>query len=138
MLEYLEKKKTLLVYLPLGVYWLVLFILTSMPSANLPKSFEFNDKMEHTSAFAVLGMLLSLAITVQKSSKYFKSRAWLGSLIIGATYGAFDELHQLFVVGRSCDFFDWMADITGTSVGIIITYAIIKISARKSNLEIAS
>ena len=40
--------------------------------------------------------------------------AWRCSrFAIAASYGVFDEVHQLFVPGRSGDLYDWFADVSG-------------------------
>jgi VanZ family protein len=45
-------------------------------------------------------------------------RVALLAFLIAAGYGIFDEVHQLFVPGRSGDVFDWFADASGSVVGI--------------------
>ena len=49
------------------------------------------------------------------------------SVIISSLYGITDELHQLFVPNRSCEFTDWMADFAGCiMMGLIIKYILSK------------
>ena len=36
---------------------------------------------------------------------------------LGILYGVTDELHQVFVPGRFCDFFDGLADALGVLAG---------------------
>jgi VanZ family protein len=41
-------------------------------------------------------------------------------LIIGAGYGALDEWHQSFVPGRDANLGDWMADVVGVMLGLML------------------
>lgn len=119
MLSILEKRKILLIYVPLAVYWVILLFLTSIPGPDIPQSISFNDKLEHISAFCILGVLLMLALKVQNRFPALKLHYWLFALFISSFYGALDEVHQLFIVGRSCDFLDWIADTGGALVGVL-------------------
>lgn len=37
-------------------------------------------------------------------------------------YGATDEWHQSFVIGRNADVLDWLADTIGTSLAMLVIY----------------
>jgi VanZ family protein len=44
-----------------------------------------------------------------------------------------DELHQLFIPGRSCDILDWTADTAGVIIGVIImTLLILAVENKQS------
>lgn len=51
---------------------------------------------------------------------------------IGAIYGMTDELHQMFVPGRSPDVLDWLADVFGLFVGYGTTIGVL---GRNSDLD---
>ncbi|NWF89183.1 MAG: VanZ family protein [Ignavibacteriaceae bacterium] len=118
MFNYLERNKVVLVYLPLIFYWLLLFILTSLPSQSVP-SVGVNDKLEHFAAFFGLSFLLYLALSLQKKSPLVRKNAFLFTLIIASFYGLLDELHQLIIPGRSCELIDLTADILGAILGVV-------------------
>ena len=126
MFDFIAKNKGKLVYIPLSVYWLILLVLTTLPGKDLPKT-GINDKIEHLSAYFLLGILLSLALLFQnkflKIKKYF---TLFTGLFIGL-YAALDEIHQLFVPGRDCDILDWTADMIGASIGILLIIFLIRI-----------
>ncbi len=130
MISYLEKRKKYLIYLPLIIYWLLLFVLTSIPGKSIPQNLTFNDKLEHISAFMVLGLLLSLTLKVQNKYQYLKSGFYRATFVIGVCYGILDELHQLFIEGRSCDILDATADMLGITIGISIVALVIFIDKR--------
>ena len=119
MFEFLEKKKIYLVYLPLTVYWLTLFVLTSLPAKSLPKV-EIGDKFEHLGAFFVLAILLTLALYYQNKNIFLKKNFLAASIVIASFYGVLDELHQFYIPGRYTEFLDWFADTLGTVIGVLL------------------
>ncbi|MFZ0455315.1 MAG: VanZ family protein [Ignavibacteriaceae bacterium] len=136
MFDFIEKNKGKLLYIPLVIYWLVLLVLTTLPGKELPKT-GINDKIEHFTAYFLLGILLSLTLLFQnKFSKIKKYFTLFTGLIIGL-YAALDEIHQLFVPGRNCDILDWTADMIGASIGILVIIFLIKILqySQKSQLN---
>lgn len=80
------------------------------------------DKLVHVTIYAVLAIVL---LIVFGSWKFH----WSVSLIVTVwlslvTWGAFDELTQTLVAGRSCDPADLIADAIGVSIGIgVIAWA---------------
>lgn len=119
MFEYLEQRKIWLVYLPLALYWIILFTATTLPGNQLP-DLHLSDKIEHFSAFFILSVLLNLALMFQKKSFILYKYSALVTIIITLSYGAVDELHQIFIPGRSADIRDWLADATGVILGVFI------------------
>jgi VanZ family protein len=118
LFDYLERNKVLLVYLPLIFYWLLLFTLTTLPTKSMP-AIGVSDKIEHLLAYFVLSFLLFLTLLFQKQSLFLKKYALLFTFIIVFFYGVVDEVHQLFIPGRSCELFDFTADIIGGVLGIL-------------------
>ena len=121
MFEYLEKRKVWLVYIPLVVYWLILFTATTLPAERLP-SVGFTDKVNHFIAYFILAVLVNLTLIYQRKSRLIFEKAPIATVIICLFYGAVDELHQLLVPGRSAETLDWVADASGALFGIIIVY----------------
>jgi VanZ family protein len=62
----------------------------------------YGDKLAHAVAFGALASFVYLA----------SGRFWL-ALALASAYGVSDEVHQLFVAGRSPDARDWLADTAG-------------------------
>jgi len=132
LFKYLEKRKVWLVYIPLAIYWIILFTATSLPIERLP-SVGFNDKINHFLAYFILAVLVNLTLIYQRKSRFLFQKAPIVTIIIGLLYGAFDELHQIFVPGRFAETLDWMADGLGTIVGVLVVYYLI--SRLKYRLE---
>jgi VanZ family protein len=81
-------------------------------------------KSAHCMEFAGLCLLFNTAFLQTK-----KRTMPFISIILTSTYAITDELHQLFVDGRSCQFSDWVIDTCGAivgAVGFLILFAIIK------------
>lgn len=119
LFNYLERNKVVLIYLPLVFYWIILFTLTTLPTESVP-SVGVSDKIEHLLAYFVLSILLYLTLLFQKKSVLLKNYAMLFTLLIVFTYGVLDEVHQLMIPGRSCELLDFLADVLGGIIGIII------------------
>lgn len=104
--------------------WMVLiFIVSSQPKAlpiplfeSLLDKLEWSDKIKHFIGYAVLGGFVWRSLGDRCTRR---QRFWL-AIGISAVYGATDEFHQRLVVGRSCDFCDWIADVLGASIGAMI------------------
>ena len=97
-------------FLSLAVgYMAVLFWLSEQPGSGNPPPFDGADKVVHFLLYFGLGKVLNMT----GMSRFY-------SALLGSTYGAFDEVHQLFVPGRTCDLFDWIADGLGATAGACI------------------
>jgi VanZ family protein len=122
----LERNKVLLVYLPLIFYWILLFTLTTLPSQSIP-AVGVNDKLEHMLAYFGLSFLLYLTLLFQKKSIMLKKYAMLFTLLIVVFYGVLDEVHQLLIPGRSCELLDFLADMLGGILGIVLLKILIRV-----------
>lgn len=95
-------------------------------------------KMAHFTEYAILGMLLFMQIKAYALFQYERYRIILGIAAV-SFYAATDEIHQLFVPGRSGQPMDVLIDTLGGMTGIIILYFFLTIRIkmkrkRKENL----
>lgn len=74
-----------------------------------------NDKIAHAGLYAILGLALGFGTYHDPARPHV-----LLALVLGGIYGATDEWHQAFVVGRTPGWGDWIADITGVSLGCFL------------------
>ena len=73
--------------------------LTELEQQNIIVNVQyFVRKAAHFSVFASLGLCLFSAINLTFKNRFL----WLYSFLISALYAISDEVHQLFVLGRSC------------------------------------
>lgn len=136
MFSYLRDHKNYLVRLPLILYWIILFILTSLPTGLAIETRNVSDKVLHFGAYGLLSVLLYLNLYFQNKSNLLSSYAGLFTILIASFYGVLDEIHQMLVPGRSAEFLDWFADFTGSLTAVLITKYLltyfIKLEAQKS------
>jgi len=96
-------------WLPVVVWAALIFAFSSIPSLStgLGTWDLVLRKLAHAAEYAILGALL---------------HRWLPSvplaLIAGSAYAATDEVHQMFVSGRSGRPTDWLIDTAGVAIGI--------------------
>lgn len=100
----------------------------------LEKSSFIVRKTAHFSEYALLGFLLSFAC---RSFGLSKKISFAVSQVTGSLYAVSDEIHQLFVDGRSCEFRDMAIDWCGVFFGIAVFYILrvilCKIKSKKKN-----
>jgi len=108
-----------MVYVPLTIYWLILFIATTTPVERLP-SIGFTDKINHFIAYFILAVLVNLTLIYQRKFRLLFEKASIATIIICLFYGAVDELHQILVPGRFAETLDWVADASGTIMAVLI------------------
>lgn len=125
MYSYIERNRVYVIYLPLFIYWLILFTLTSLP---LDRAININvgDKIEHFGAYGLLSFLLYLTLYFQKKSSLLSTFPATFTIVFASFYGMIDELHQLFVPGRYADVLDWVADFSGSLLAVLITQYLLK------------
>jgi VanZ family protein len=126
LFEFLEKRKIWFVYIPLVIYWLILFVATSLPVERLP-SIGFTDKINHFIAYFILAVLVNLTLIYQRKSRFLFEKATVATIVICLFYGALDELHQMMVPGRFAETMDWVADALGAVAGILIVYFLMNV-----------
>ena len=97
----------------LSGYWCLLFIATHIPK---PPSIHFQhaDKIFHFLAYAGLAFLLAWSLPTNHRHRYLNV---LLAALIAMSYGVIDECLQI-PVGRTADFYDWMADSVGAIAGL--------------------
>ncbi len=97
------------------VYWIALFIGTHLPPKDVPDLGPNHlDKVVHFLAYAGLAFLLS---TWLFTCNWSTARTAAVVLTILVTYAVADELLQIGV-GRTADFWDWVADVLGSGLGL--------------------
>ena len=80
-------------------------------------------KLAHYSIYTIGGILIILHVNLYKISA---NKKVIVSQLIGTLYAATDEIHQLFVPGRSGEIRDVCLDSLGVITGIVIILIILK------------
>ena len=85
-------------------------------------------KTAHFTEYAILGSLFF--INLRNTPKDLIELPLVISILFSFLYACTDELHQIFVPGRSAQFRDILIDTLGASFGATITYLTIKLFAK--------
>jgi len=89
------------------------------------------DKVAHAGLYSILGATLGYG----KRYSIPTPPHWL-PIGLGVLYGASDEWHQSFVRNRTPDFGDWLADVTGVTLGYAgLLLFVAWLASRKQPLE---
>lgn len=100
---------------------MIIFIQSSFPAVELPKVELFSfDKVVHAGIFGLLAALGYLSFINLNNKNTFSRSPYLWSAIVCILYGASDELHQYFVPNRSSEVLDWVADVAGILIMLLI------------------
>jgi VanZ family protein len=127
LLKLFEERNRKIIFTALKIYWILLFIATSYPSSSLP-TFGVGDKVEHMTAFFILGVLLNLTLLFQSKYPRLKEKHSLYTILLGSGYAIFDEVHQIFIPGRFCEFLDFAADFTGLVLAVVFIILLLKVN----------
>ena len=98
----------------------LIFYVSSLHEAPLPAG--MSDKSAHWLGYT------GLAVTIVRAlaggwPRYVSVGTAAIAVAIAAAYGASDELHQMFVPGRSADLYDLVADTFGALAGAAACWA---------------
>jgi VanZ family protein len=105
-------------WIPALAWSAVVFTLTSIPNPDLP-DVPGGDKVAHAMMYGVLGVLVAYAL-----APYRRRAAWLAvAFAITAVVAAVDEMHQRYIPGRSESVADWIADVSGAGLALLVSAA---------------
>ncbi|MDD3627989.1 MAG: VanZ family protein [bacterium] len=114
-------KKFYIYHLPFILYLILIFVLSSIPGDNLPEvGFELNDKFIHAGIYFIAFLLSYLSFANIEKPSFISKNPLALSLIITILYGLSDEFHQALVPNRSAEVYDFLADVGGSMLGMIL------------------
>ena len=118
--ETLKSGYRILLSLPVLIILVTIFLLSHTAHPEFPKiGIEWQDKIAHVLAYFVLG--ISLILFYFSNAKKVEMRLIvIFTLLIGSFYGLSDEFHQYFIPGRDAEFLDWIADVFGLSLSLLL------------------
>ena len=112
----------------LSVMLLLIAVFSLMPASSLPS--PGSDKIAHFASYALLAIsaFLSFFISPYEEKGLFKSniKVLIGAFILCTLFGLLLELIQPFF-NRSSDILDLCANMGGIVVGLIVSFAFIKL-----------
>lgn len=110
-----ERRSHLSRWGPVAIWMLAIFIVSAQSQPPMPEG--LSDVSAHALAYTVLAVLVVRALASRRSARVTLATA-AGALAITVGYGASDELHQMFVPGRTPELRDVYADAAGALIGI--------------------
>ncbi len=116
-------------FLPSVLFYGLIFFLSSRP-LEVDVSWPYFDKLAHGAAYTILGFLLAFGFF--RSLRATLKTCLAGVLVTGMSLGILDEVHQIFVPGRTADLRDAAADTIGVILGLILYRLIFKKQKPKS------
>ena len=102
-------------WIPVVCYMAAIFYVSSLSDPPVPAN---SDKGLHWLAYLGLAVLVVRAL-VRGLPRRISLGVAAAAVAITVAYGATDEVHQLFVPGRTGDIYDLMADAVGAVVGTV-------------------
>jgi len=121
-----------------GLAWTLLILLVClMPGDKLSSSsflsFKGADKLVHFTLYLVLLILIGKGLVSYFQSSYSRNRiialSFLYCLFLGI---GVEFIQSVFIAGRLGDFFDVLANAIGSSIGVLILLAQLKITPGKT------
>ncbi len=112
--------RTLSLWLPVAIYMGAIFLVSADSSPPAPA--RVSDKVLHLGAYAGLAVTICRALAGGLPSR-LSARVMAIAFASTVAYGTSDELHQMFVPGRSPDVYDVVADAAGAAVGLFGCWA---------------
>jgi VanZ family protein len=119
--------RTLRLWGPVVAYMAVIFLMSSLSEAPLPPG--MSDKSAHGIGYTGLAAVVVRALS-GGLPRPVSMRTAVTAVAIAVAYGASDEVHQMFVPGRSAELYDLAADAVGAIAGASACWAWGTISVR--------
>ena len=118
--------RVLSLWAPVAAFMGLLFFLSSRTDLGaVPTGW---DKVAHTAAYGVLGLLALRAC--HGGFRALRPRPSLVAILVTVSYAALDELHQGRVVGRHASVLDWVADLAGSLLGVVFMGLLLALRTR--------
>lgn len=115
------------------IRWIVTIFNPNITEENLEKTVEMLQpiirKLAHFTLYTIGGMLITIMVLQFKDNiKQTKTM----SVLLGTMYAVTDEIHQLFVPGRSGELRDVAIDSSGVLLGVVVVSLLVYI---KGNIK---
>jgi len=130
------KKYSVKYILPTLLWMALIFVSSSIPADAFPQVDSWIwAKLIHVLYFGVLALLLQRALRQQTRWRLLLRYVQIMSILIAVFYGASDEFHQLFTVGRHAQFTDVFIDGFGASLFILGSTAYRTLALKLAGME---
>lgn len=103
-------------WIPVIIYAIVIFCLSSVPGDNIPRLFSAQSLVFHIAEYAIFAFLLNRALRASYPGWIYRRR-FLWVFFLAFIYAVSDEFHQSFVPNRCMSLYDLGWD----SLGVFVT-----------------
>ena len=100
-----------------GAYWLAMFLATHIKLPEVESAPKNTDKVVHLVMYAGLTFLLSSWLSARRPGS---GRLVLPVLAAAVIYAVLDELLQMLTETRTADFWDFVMDVLGAVLGLVL------------------
>jgi len=108
-------------HFPFFLWLAIIFIQSSFPAPQLPEIEIIGfDKLGHVGIYGLLAALCYVSIIHQDRFKILLEYPLIFAFLISALYGVSDEFHQYFVPNRDSELYDWLADVLGALLMVLL------------------
>ena len=132
-------KRRWLVWIPVGFYYIAITIASGLYGDDvgglMTYPFANFDKVIHFFEYSILGMVIARALALDKYFSKFKRYWSVFGLALIALAAGLDEAHQYFVPGREMTLLDWLADMSGASLGAFGYMAFLNAGRGRDDLQ---
>lgn len=113
------------------IIWAILVgIVILLPGGSMPKLLFFDivgfDKLIHLGSFTVLSLLMIIGFAKQYRNAGYHFNIYYVSIALLLFYAALLEVLQLYVPGRTFEWWDIVSNISGVFLGRLIFFVIYK------------
>jgi len=129
-------RKFLFYQFPAIFYAVLIFVISSIPYFHPPNlRIPLQDKLFHFLEYSIFAFLLYRAFS-NSFNLFFKKNSWWLTLGLGILYAVGDESYQKTVLGRSSEFYDFVADSLGVMLSLLAIKSFQKFRASKVRSDI--
>jgi VanZ family protein len=100
---------------------LIIFVQSSLPAIELPPvDIIGTDKLIHIGVYGLLAALCYISLIHISKRIIFNEYPYSWAAVIVSVYGATDEIHQHFVPFRSAEVLDWLSNVIGVILALVL------------------
>jgi len=120
------KSLNLRIILPLSFFLFISFIIYLADTADYNFAFRVigsipnGDKFMHGLLYGIMALLLNYGLNF-KSKTFFGFNMQVGAIIV-LTFAGLEEITQYWLPSRTCDVFDFVADVVGVTLFSLYKY----------------
>ena len=114
----MDKKRFFYYQFPAILYALLIFAVSNISNLSITKLLKWQDKVLHFLEYGLFAFFLLRALA-NSVTRFWKKNSYRLTLALGVLYALSDELHQNFVLGRTVEFYDFLADVSGVVFALV-------------------